>query len=124
MITRMHHFGMMVEDLEQAIQSYEALGFTVYKKFTKPNMKAVMMFKDGAGIEFFQFENPAGEMEQKIKKHSAFVSDNLEADVQQYIDLGYELAIPINDGTVVKRFAYLKDSAGNYIELLEPPEDN
>lgn len=124
MITRMHHFGMMTADLDEAVRTYEALGFKVYKSFTKPGMKAAMLFKEGvAGVEFFQFENPDGELEQKIKKHSAFVSDDLENDVQQYLRSGYELAIPISDGAVVKRFAYVKDRAGNYIELLEPADD-
>jgi catechol 2,3-dioxygenase-like lactoylglutathione lyase family enzyme len=66
MITRMHHFGMMVEDLNQAIETYKSLGFTLFKEFTKPGMRAAMLFKDGAGIEFFEFENPSGETEQVI----------------------------------------------------------
>ncbi len=122
MITRMHHFGMMVGNLEKAIKDYESLGFTVFEHFTKPGTKAVLMFKGDAGVEFFEFENPEGELEAKIKKHFAFVSDDLEADIQKYLDMGYELAIPLDEGTVVKRFAYLKDSVGNYIELLEPLE--
>ena len=113
---------MMTDDLDQAVEAYEALGFKVFRRFTKPGMKAAMLFKDEAGVEFFEFENPDGQMEQMIKQHSAFVSDDLENDVQEYLDHGYELAIPISEGTVVKRFAYVKDPAGNYIELLEPPD--
>lgn len=113
---------MATDNLEESVAAYESLGFTVFKRFTKPGMKAAMLFKDDAGVEFFEFESPDGEMEQMIKKHSAFVSDDLEADVQKYLDQGYELAIPISDGTVMKRFAYVKDRAGNYIELLEPPD--
>ena len=40
----------------------------------------------------------------------------------KYLDHGYELAIPVSPGTVVKRYAYVKDLVGNYIELLEPAE--
>jgi catechol 2,3-dioxygenase-like lactoylglutathione lyase family enzyme len=120
MITRMHHFGMMVDNLDEGIETYTLLGFTLFKQFTKPKMKAAMLFKDDAGIELFEFENPAGAMEQMIKKHSAFVSDNLENDVKRYLERGYELVIPIGAGTAVKRFAYVKDSTDNYIELLEP----
>ena len=116
----MHHFGMMVDDLEAAIKNYESLGFEVFKRFEKPGMKAAMLFKDGAGIEFFEMENPEGETEQMIRKHSAFESDDIEADIARFVELGYRLAIPISPGTVVKRFAYLEDSAGNYIELCEP----
>jgi catechol 2,3-dioxygenase-like lactoylglutathione lyase family enzyme len=116
----MHHFGMMVKDLDISIRNYETLGFKVYKRFTKPGMKAAMLFNGNAGIEFFEFENPEDGDALKIKKHSAFESDDLEYDVDQYLKLGYKLAIPISKGSVVKRFAYLQDNADNYIELLEP----
>lgn len=120
MIIRKHHEGMGVNDLELEIKKYEALGFKLFKRFTKPGMKAAMLFKNDDGVEFFEFENPNGEMEQMIKRHTAFVSDDLENDVQEYIGRGYKSAIPITEGTITKRFAYVEDSAGNYIELLEP----
>jgi catechol 2,3-dioxygenase-like lactoylglutathione lyase family enzyme len=119
MIIREHHKGMMVNDLDAEVKKYEALGYKLYKRFTKPGIKAAMLFKDESGVEFFEFENPDDETEQMIKQHTAFVSDDLENDIQEYIGNGYELAIPITGGTVTKRFAYLKDSAGGYIELLE-----
>ncbi len=122
MITQLHHFGMMTDDLEKSVAAYKSFGFTLFREFTKPGMKGAMLLKDNAGVEFFEFEDPAGELEQMIKRHVAFASDDLEGDVQQYLDHGYELAIPIGKGTVAKRFAYLKDTAGNYIELLEPPD--
>ena len=120
MITRKHHEGMGVNDLESEVRKYEALGFKLFKKFTKPGMKAAMLFKGDDGVEFFEFENPSGEMEQMIKRHTAFVSDDLENDVKDYIDRGYQLSIPISTGTITRRFAYVKDTDGNYIELLEP----
>ncbi|MGH7192842.1 MAG: VOC family protein, partial [Candidatus Saccharimonadales bacterium] len=67
MITRMHHFGMMSDDLQESIAAYEALGFKLYRRFAKPGMKAAMLFKDGAGIEFFEFEDPDGAVEQMIR---------------------------------------------------------
>lgn len=123
MIVRMHHFGMMVNDLEKEIKTYESFGFKVFKRFGKPGIKAAMMFKGDAGIELFEFETPSGKLQTMTRKHSAFVSDDLENDIQKYIDRGYELAIPISKGDATKRWAYLKDKAGNYIELLEPADD-
>lgn len=119
MILRIHHSGMMVDDLDKAVSDHEALGFTLFRRFEKPGMQAAMMLKGDAGFEFWIFDNPNGRLEQMIKHHTAFVSDDLESDVQKYLDLGYELAIPIEVGKLVKRFAYLKDSAGNYTELIE-----
>ncbi|MGH7194603.1 MAG: VOC family protein, partial [Candidatus Saccharimonadales bacterium] len=60
---------------------------------------------------------------QIIRKHSAFVSDDLENDIDELIRHGYKLAIPISEGTITKRYAYVRDAAGNYIELLEPADD-
>lgn len=119
MILRKHHVGMMVKDLDAEIAKYEAAGFELDKRFTKPGMKAAMLFKDGTGAELFEFENPDGELEQKIKQHTAYVSDSLEEDVQKYLENGCELAIPIGEGVITKRFAYVKDRTGTYIELLE-----
>jgi catechol 2,3-dioxygenase-like lactoylglutathione lyase family enzyme len=123
LILKKHHVGLAVNDLDAEIAKYEKAGFKLGRRFTKPGMKAAMLFKDGTGAEFFEFENPDGELEQKIKRHTAYVSDDLEKDVQQFLDDGCELAIPIEKGTVVKRYAYVKDPAGNYIELLEPADD-
>jgi catechol 2,3-dioxygenase-like lactoylglutathione lyase family enzyme len=120
MIIRKHHVGMGVDDLEAEIKKYETAGFKLDKRFTKPGMKAALLFKDDAGAELFEFENPEGEQEQIIKQHTAYVSDDLEKDLQDYLDQGCELAIPITKGTITKRFAYVKDQAGTYIELLEP----
>lgn len=122
MIVRMHHFGMMTKDLEQSIKDFQNQGFEIYKSFEKEGMKAAMLQKNDARVELWEFENPDGELESKIKKHSAFVSDDLDNDVDEFINTGYELAIPISEGTVVKRYAYIKDSAGNYIELVEPED--
>jgi catechol 2,3-dioxygenase-like lactoylglutathione lyase family enzyme len=119
-ILRKHHVGMMVKDLNAEIAKYEAAGFKLDKRFIKPGMKAAMLFKDGTGAELFEFENPDGELEQKVKQHTAYVSDDLEKDVQKFLDDGCELAIPIGKGVITKRFAYVKDRAGTYIELLEP----
>lgn len=111
---------MEVNDLESEIHKYETLGFKLSKRFTKPGMKAAMLFKDGEGLELFVFENPDGETEQIIRRHEAFISDNLENDIQEYVASGHELVIPITQGVITKRFAFLKNSAGEYIELLEP----
>lgn len=123
MIVRMHHFGMMTDDLEKSVKSFESMGFKIYKRFTMPGIKAAMLKKDGAGIEFFEFENPKGEFESKIKRHTAFVSDDLEKDVEKFVSSGYEITVPIAEGLIVKRRAFVADKSGNSIELLEPYDD-
>jgi catechol 2,3-dioxygenase-like lactoylglutathione lyase family enzyme len=121
LIVRLHHFGMMVEDVEKQVKVFESLGFKVVMRFSYDAIgaKAAMLNKDGAGVELWQMNDPENEMAKKIKKHSAFESDDLENDVKALLDSGYELAIPIRSGNVVKRYAYVSDDLGNYIELIE-----
>ncbi len=122
MITGLHHVGMAVDDLDATISFYETIGFRVLDKSEYPSINATraMIQKDGARLELFQFADLQTEAAQKIKKHTAFSSDDLENDLQKFLDEGYELAIPIDKGSVVKRYAYVKDIAGNFIELCEP----
>ena len=78
------------------------------------------MRKGDDGIELFQFKDPSAELSRKISNHTAFTTDDIEKDVQVFLDNGYELSIPISPGTVVKRYAYVADKHGVQIELCEP----
>jgi catechol 2,3-dioxygenase-like lactoylglutathione lyase family enzyme len=122
MITGLHHVGLGVEDIDAEIAVYEQLGFDVLSRSEYKSMKAkTAMLRNGTAlVELFQFADSTSELAGKIKKHSAFATDNLEADLQIFLNVGYELAIPIDDGDVVRRYAYVKDKAGNFIELCEP----
>lgn len=123
MIVRLNHLGFRVDDLDKAIDIYEKLGFSVQTRFGKGDWAlAAMMRKGDDGIELFQFKNPDDELSQKISNHTAFTTDDIEADVQLFLDHGYTLSIPISDGTVVKRYAYVADQYGVQIELCEPLE--
>jgi catechol 2,3-dioxygenase-like lactoylglutathione lyase family enzyme len=123
MIVRLNHLGFRVDDLEQAINIYKKLGFTVQTRFGKGDWAlAAMMRKGDDGIELFQFKNPEDELSKKISNHTAFTTDDIEADLQLFLDNGYTLSIPISPGTVVKRYAYVADKYGVQIELCEPLE--
>jgi catechol 2,3-dioxygenase-like lactoylglutathione lyase family enzyme len=122
MIKGLHHVGFEVDDLEAAVALYEGLGFEMVQRFEYPAAEfvaAMMKSKKLGGVELFQFNNPSHELVEKIKHHSAFQTDNLETDLQTFLDKGCTLAIPISIGKVVKRYAYVKDQHDNYIELLE-----
>src|ERR1700685_4220674 len=97
MITSMHHFGMMVDDLEGQVKFYESLGFKVAQKFSYDSIgaQAALLKKDSIGLELWQFPDPVNELAQKIKKHSAFTTNDLDNDLQKFLDAGYELAIPV-----------------------------
>jgi len=123
MILRLNHLGFRVDDLDKAIAIYEKLGFSVETRFGKGDWAlAAMMRKGDDGIELFQFKDPNAELSKKISNHTAFTTDDIEADVQLFLDNGYALSIPISSGTVVKRYAYVADKYGVQIELCEPLE--
>lgn len=121
MIVRLNHLGFRTDDLDASISFYEKLGFTVAKRFGKGDWAlAAMMRKGDDGIELFQFKDPNDVLSRKISVHTAFTTDDIEADMQMFLDNGYELSIPISPGTVVKRYAYIADKHGVQIELCEP----
>lgn len=124
MIVGLHHFGFAVEDLEKAVELYASMGFEVFMRFEKESIgaRSVMVRKDKSNIELWEFDDPNTELNKKIARHFAFESDDLEADIQAYLDAGYSESIPMSNGTVVKRYAYVQDKLGNQIELLEPLE--
>lgn len=126
MILGLHHFGFAVTDLEAAVRLYESTGFSVFKRFVSEErgLRAVMMKKGKSHVELFNFDDPDSALSKKISRHFAFESDNLEDDVQRYIDAGYTISIPIDKGTVVKRYAYVEDKLGNQIELLEKLDED
>lgn len=122
MIKGLHHVGFEVENLEDSIKHYESLGFKVAGRFeyVEADFKGAILSASGFGnVELFQFDNHDHEMAEKVKHHSAFETDDLESDLKSFLDKGYEIAIPLKNGKIVKRYVYLKDKYDNYIELLE-----
>ena len=122
MIKGLHHVGFEVKDLEDSIKYYESLGFSVVKRFEyeAAGFKAAMMKgKQLGGVELFQLNDPEHELARKVRRHIAFETDNLDTDLQKFLDEGYKLSIPITEGRVVKRYAYVQDKFNNFIELLE-----
>ena len=122
MITGLHHVGLLVDDLEAAVKNYAAQGFKIGTRFEISSIgaKAVMMVQGTTGVELFEVEDRNDDLARKIDRHVALASSDLEADVKHAQSLGNELVIDISNGDPVKRFAFLKDSSGNYVEIVEP----
>ena len=126
MIVGIHHIGIAVDNLEASIKHYKRLGFRLFMSFSKDSIaaKSAFMQKGSSGVELWKFRNPGEKLAKIISKHFAFESTNLERDLQTFLDDGYNLAIPISAGTVVKRYAFVRDNKDNYVELVEPLESS
>ena len=72
-----------------------------------------MMKKGELCFELFKFEDTEHPWVLYIGSHIALYSDDIEADVADFVSRGYKLVIPINDGTLL-RFAYVQDPSGAF----------
>jgi catechol 2,3-dioxygenase-like lactoylglutathione lyase family enzyme len=114
-ITKFLHTGFEVNNLDEAIKSYEELGFKLTKRFEKPEPKAYfaqMSSLDGSGIELWQF------IDTEHRQHIAVSSDDFEKDIEELVKKGFEIVIPITKG-VVLTYAFLRDPSNNYIEVAK-----
>lgn len=120
MLKQFLHTGVVVADLQQTIDLYQSLGFEVFKQFDKPEPKgkAAMLKQGDTVIELFQFEDMANPQVEFIKCHLAIYSDDLERDIQELVDAGYKLVIPVTEG-VVYRYAFLQDPSGAFCYELD-----
>ncbi len=119
MIGKFLHVGFEVDNLEQSIAFYNKLGFEVKKQFDKPEPKAKAAHitnTDGTTFELWQFIDKNHPQVKYVRQHIAVESDNLESDIQELVNSGCELVIPITKG-VTLTYAFVKDPSGNYIEV-------
>jgi catechol 2,3-dioxygenase-like lactoylglutathione lyase family enzyme len=116
----LNHAGFVVKDLEQSISLYEKLGFTLARRFEKPEPKAlVASLKDanGVGLELWQFaeEHP---LNSYIGRHIAFMCDDVRADAKTLIEAGFKEVIPYTEG-VILNYVFVQDEYGTTFELAE-----
>lgn len=121
MIMKFWHTGVTVKDLDKAIAEYELLGFEVTKKFEKPEPHAnVAMIEhhNGSTLELWEWLDSKHPQVEYIKSHLAFMSDNLEEDIERLVKQGCEIVIPKTEGVLVL-YSYVQDPSGNYIEVAQ-----
>jgi len=115
MLKNVLHTGIEIADLAKSVELYKSLGFEVANEFNKPEPKAkvVIVKKDDMAFELWQFEDKMHPQVAFIRNHIAIYSDDLESDVQQLVDDGYKIVIPITEGTIL-RYTFVQDSAGTF----------
>jgi len=121
MIKKFWHTGVTVKDLEKAIAEYEVLGFKVTKRFEKPEPHAnaaIVEYYNGSALELWEWIDTTHPQVEYIKSHLAFMSDDLEADVEKLVEQGCEVVIPKTKGVLVL-YSYVRDPSGNYVEIAQ-----
>jgi methylmalonyl-CoA/ethylmalonyl-CoA epimerase len=128
---RPHHFGISVPNLDTAIGWYERmLGFTLESRITIDKIPAHIAFvrRDGFRIEIFEVPDAAPLPDERRvpnldlrthgNKHMCFevpsVPDAVAALRERGADIAFEVVVDGNPA------AFIRDAAGNLIELLEP----
>lgn len=128
---RPHHFGISVPDLDEALSWYERmLGFSVEQRLFIDKIPAHIAFvkRGDFRIEIFQVEGAAAlppdrrvpnlDLKTHGNKHMCFEVPDVQAAVVALRAAGADIAFELNvEGNPT---AFVRDCAGNLLELLQP----
>jgi methylmalonyl-CoA/ethylmalonyl-CoA epimerase len=130
---RPHHFGISVPDLDAALAWYERmLGFTLEERLHIAKIPADIAFvkRGDFRIEIFQVQGadplpadrrvPNLDLKTHGNKHMCFEVPDVPAAVATLRALGGDIAFELTVGG--NPTAFVRDCAGNLIELLQPFE--
>ncbi|HQY31926.1 MAG TPA: methylmalonyl-CoA epimerase [Thermomicrobiales bacterium] len=130
--SRLHHIGVVVADLERAVQSYTALGFGTPELLTIPEQGIIAAFYTLAqgSVELLQPTDPDGAIGRFLAKrgegfhHAAYQVDDLAATLDTLAAAEVELIDRTpRIGAHNLRIAFVHPRAANGIltELVQEP---
>ena len=127
------HAGISVPDLESSIAWYGTmLGFEVDSRDTRPPLQAKVAFLRHGNLRLELFEVPgAAELpaERRVpdqdllthgNKHVAYAVKDVHAVTDELKSRGADIVVVKDVGPV--SLAYIRDNAGNLIELVQRPD--
>ena len=123
MIVRFHHIAQTVVDLHESIGELEQMGYVPFRQFRSRSTDAevvLMTHPNGVGVELFKFADPDMPAAADMGHHIALESTDLERDLGVRLEGGAKLVRDVSEGAPVRRFCFIRDTAGNLIELVEP----
>jgi catechol 2,3-dioxygenase-like lactoylglutathione lyase family enzyme len=123
MIVRIHHITQTVVDLHESIGELEQMGYVPFRQFRSRSTDAevvLMTHPNGVGVELFKFADPDMPAAVDMRHHIALESTDLERDLGVRLEGGAKLVRDVSEGAPVRRFCFIRDTAGNLIELVEP----
>lgn len=121
MIKGIHHVSLLVSDLEVETNIYNGLGFRVESEFeiVEESLSGVMLDRNGTRLELLSFADKTKPLAMVMESHIAFESDAIGADLDVLLKNKCEIVLPIKEGTIVKKRAFVRDGSGNLLEILE-----
>ena len=130
MIKRIEHLGIAVNNLEEALQPYEALFGKSYKEEIVESefVKTVFIQVGESKIELLEATDERSAIAKFLEKnrqgfhHVAFEVDNIEKELERLKREGFQLIHETpKDGADNKRIAFLhpKSTAGLLVELCQ-----
>jgi methylmalonyl-CoA/ethylmalonyl-CoA epimerase len=137
MIIRLSHIGLVVDNLENAVNNYEKVFGLKAVDFRNDQGKgfqldARIMFPNECWLHLVQNWNPDSRVNRFLKSHGeglehlALETDNIEADVNHLRKIG----VPLFENTIFnaadgfEAFIYPMDAIGFTVELIQPHPDS
>jgi len=117
------HYAIPIKDLAISEKFYQKLGFekTGVWKHPEKELTGINMLRNNCGLELVYHPSNA----DLVRSLNPFISHlGLEVDdVSELLDKlksdKIEIVVPLSRGVTVKRYAFIKDPDGNYIELFD-----
>jgi methylmalonyl-CoA/ethylmalonyl-CoA epimerase len=134
MIKKVHHVGVVVRDMEQAMRFYrDTLGLHVHKLETIPDqgVKAALLTLGDSEIELLQPVQPDTGVARYLDRkgeglhHICFEVDDVERDLESLQARGTEMIDQVTRIGLAGRICFLHPNAmdGALIELCQPLDD-
>jgi methylmalonyl-CoA/ethylmalonyl-CoA epimerase len=135
MIEKVHHVGIVVREMEQAMRFYrDTLGLHVHKLETieEQGVKAALLTLGDSEIELLEPVAPDTGVARYLERkgeglhHVCFQVDNVERDLATLRNQGVELIDQATRTGLAGRICFLHPNAldGALVELCQPPDED
>ena len=143
MITRIHHTGIIVNDIEKLLPFYcDVLGMEVAHDLgildgsdvvnvfggRLSKVRLVMLRTGDQILEFLQPVEPPGkplgddvQYGEVGQAHIALQVDDVDSAYKRLAEEGVQFICPPQENVGEQKFFYMRDPEGHYLEVFQPP---
>ena len=126
---RIHHIGLLSNDLDRSLADFEKMGFKSLKRIVdeKREVKIALVSDGKAVIEIVTPSNPSSKMNNLVRKcgpgiyHICYEVENIEETVKNFQSMGYILVDPLLPAVLFdgKPVAFVYGKGLGLVELKE-----